>query len=331
MLKLSVLSERGYMHWPSWDVVYEWEDEIVNTCGIEIKTFREGIIGKFVRRGIRERNKYFCKNLQYKLFDRTKLKLLFVMSSTIYRDLPTKNIIPIFLDFPVKTIEQIAYATKELPVFFVTCVDIFNKLNEIGVENVRYMPLSIADKHCVENTNTKEKSVDVIQFGRKNELLHSFMLHYCEGHPDTEYVYQTTDGSLIYYSTTRGNLGKFDSRSNYLGMIGHSKVSLVSSPGIDKGRSEEFGNIDFITPRFYESAALHCHMIGRYTKNAETEMLQLDTVCPYVDSYEELERLLDLYLHEESCDWMAQEQFIEENKTSKRAKYIQTEIEKCLM
>lgn len=107
----------------------------------------------------------------------------------------------------------------------------------------------------------------MIQFGRKNPVLHSYMLKYCKLYPNVEYVYQTSDGSLTYTSTTRGNIGKFDNRPEYMQMIAKSKVSLVSTLGIDK--SKNMGGIDFFTPRFYESAAYYCHLIGRYTMNDE--------------------------------------------------------------
>ena len=323
-MTFNILSERGYMNWPSWNVVYEWEDVIAQKNGCKIFTFREGIVGKFIRRGIREVNKHARKSLKYKMTDKSNARLLFVMNTAIYRDLPTKNIIPVFLDFPVSTVDQIINATSLLPAYFVTCKDIYHLLKEKSVENVYYMPLSISDKYYRESV--PKKTIDVIQFGRKNDVLHQFMLQYCKKRPEVEYVYQTSDGSLTYFSTIRGNIGKFDSRDEYMDLIKSCKVSLVSSPGCDNGRSEEFGAIDFITPRFYESAAMYCHMLGRYTENEEAKDLQIRSICPNVRDYDEFNERMNQYLNDTKWDWSVQREFTKCNLTSFRADYINIKL-----
>ena len=96
------------------------------------------------------------------------------------------------------------------------------------------------------------------------------MMEYVAEHPDVEYVYQSNNGSLTYISTTRGNLGKFDKRNEYVELLKSCRISLVSTPGMDKSRTD-FGNVDFFTPRFFESAAFYCHMLGRYIENKEAD------------------------------------------------------------
>ena len=324
-MKVNVLSERAYRRWPSFDVVFEWEDIIAPVLKAQIITFEGGLPGKVIRR----LKKYWLKvnqraNSKYRITNITECKLLWEMAANDYRTLPTKNIIPIFLDFPVSMVDPIIEATSSLPVFFVTCKDIYNLLVQKGVKKVRFMPLSISDKYFTEDV--PDKTVDVIQFGRKNSVLHEYMLEYCEAHPTVDYVYQSGDGTLTYESTTRGNVGKFDTRKEYVDMIKPCRVSLVSTPGCDKGRSGEFGAIDFVTPRFFESAAFYCHMIGRYTENEETEELGLSTVCPNVKSYEVFEKLMDVYLGSLDWDWTVQREWTRRNLTSERAKYIQEEI-----
>lgn len=324
-MKVNVLSERAYRRWPSFDVVFEWEDVIASELKAQIITFEGGLPGKVIRLI----KKCWLKmnqraNAKYRITNIAECKLLWVMAANVYRTLPTRNIIPIFLDFPVSMVDPIIEATSSLPVFFVTCKDIYNILIEKGVKKVRFMPLSISDKYFTEEV--PEKTVDVIQFGRKNSVLHEYMLKYCEAHPTVDYVYQSGDGTLTYESTTRGNVGKYDTRKEYVEMIKSCRVSLVSTPGCDKGRSGEFGAIDFVTPRFFESAAFYCHMVGRYTENEETEEMELSTVCPNVKSYEEFERLMDSYLGAKDWDWKVQQEWTRRNLTSKRANFIQNEI-----
>lgn len=326
-MKVSILSERAYQHWPSFDVVFEWEDIIAPAIGAKIVTFEDGIAGKAIRK-----LKKFClkwnKNwhAKYCISDISKCKLMWVMSAGEYRFLPIKNIIPIYLDFSIDMVDKIIVATKSLPLFFVTCKDIYNIFVQKGVTNARFMPLSISDKYYSEVI--PEKKYDVIQFGRKNTVLHEYMQNYCKMHPEIEYIYQTGDGTLTYTSTKRGNVGKFDTRKEYVDMIKSCRVSLVSTPCCDKGRTEEFGNIDFVTPRFFESAAFYCHMLGRYTCNDEAQSLNLDSVCPNVRSYEEFEQTMDKYLGSEDWDWTIQREFVKKNLTSERAKFIKKEIEK---
>jgi len=248
------------------------------------------------------------------------------MNSRNYYDKPVRNIVPVFLDFPADTVDNIAYATRDLPVFFVTCLDIYNMFIDRGIDNVRFMPLSVADKHY--SLVVPEKIVDVIQFGRKNFVLHEYMLRYCEEHPSIEYVYQTADGSLTYNSTTRGNIGKCEKREEYINLVKSCKVSLVSTPGCDNSRSAEFGEIDFVTPRCYESAAFYCHMLGRYTDNQETRELELGRICPNIQSYEEFSKYLNDYLSAEEWDWTAQREFVSKNLTSVRAHFIQETMAK---
>lgn len=78
--------------------------------------------------------------------------------------------------------------------------------------------------------------------------------------------------------------------------------------------------MDFFTPRFYESAAFYCKMLGRYSENKEAELLDIKAICSNVRSYEEFERRLD-FLLDKSSDFLYDSifQFANNNKTSKRA------------
>ena len=48
-MKVNVLSERAYRRWPSFDVVFEWEDIIAQVLNAQIITFESGVVGKVVR------------------------------------------------------------------------------------------------------------------------------------------------------------------------------------------------------------------------------------------------------------------------------------------
>lgn len=318
---MNIISERNYCLWPSYHVIYEWED-IFAQNGFNLVVCKNGLPDRTVRR-IRN---YIKEKLggTFRYNGRT-YNFRWILDAKVYRRYTGLNTIPIFLDFPVHMVEEINRVTKELPFYWVTCHDIYLKLKECGSKNVLFIPLSISDKYFTGIV--PEKKIDVIQFGRKNSKLHEYMMEYCRRNPETEYVYQTENGSLTYESTIRGNVGKFDTRKEYFQMISSCRVSLVSSPGMDNSR--DFGGIDFITPRFYESAANYCYMIGRYADNQEAKSIGIDRVCPNVSSYEEFERLMGSYLNSEGFTQKeAFDQFLRENVTSARIKSMAEEMKK---
>lgn len=318
MANIGCISERLHQHWPSYFVVYEWEDVFAQN-GIKIKC--QSRLSAFINKVM---NKVFKGKLnngkvKYFRYNKKQVDFVWVMNAASYKKFAKKGYVPIFLDFAVNMVDEICQATKYLPFYFVTCLDIYNILKSKGSENVYYIPLSISDKYFTESV--PEKSVDVIQFGRKNSILHEYMMRYCNDHPQVEYVYQSGDGSLTYESTTRGNIGRFDKRKDYFDLMASCRVSLVSSPGKDSSR--DFGGIDFITPRFYESAINYCYMLGRYTENEESKLIGIDKVCPHIESYDEFEKNMDMYLKDKDFSKTYEyKEFIKNNVTSKRLEEI---------
>ena len=318
MKKHSIVSRRKFETWPSWHVVFEWEDIMKETMNLELECIPNNI-----KRKLKDFLWYKFKISHKFKLNKNNWKLIWAMNSKAWGLYNYKNCIPIFLDTPVSSLDAIKRATKHLPIFFVTCLDFYNMLRKKGVNNVKYIPLSISDKYIT--SKIPEKEYDVLQFGRKNEILHNWMLQYCKEHKEVEYIYQTEGGSLTYTSTKKGIIGKFDSRDEYMELMKKAKISLVSSPGCDGSR--DFGNIDFITPRFYESAACYCHMIGRYTENEETKIININSICNNVKNYEEFESILKRMLDgEKKIDYEVYKTFLKKNCTSARC----IEIEKLI-
>lgn len=143
---------------------------------------------------------------------------------------------------------------------------------------------------------------------------------------DVDYIYQKAEKKLTYYSTKNGDLGSFDERKMYFELLAKCKVSLVSSPVIDGTR--DFGRgIDFITPKFYESAVNYCYMLGRYTENEEAEMLKIASVCNNIKNYKQFEKWLDEYLV--STNFLKKqefEDFLKNNMTRVRCETIRSDI-----
>ena len=318
---MKVYSERGYINWVSWGAIFEWEDSFAKEWGTEVECIRNNFFDRIARRLKFYIHKLFPKVVfsKYRITDESKMGVLIIMDAEGYYMIPTGNIIPIYLDFSRDMVDTILKATEDLPAFFVASKDIYNDLKERGCRNVYFISQCVSDQYYSDTV--PEKKLDVVQIGRKNPVLHEYMLRYSKEHPGVEYIYQSADASLSYISTTRGNIGSLEGRTDFLDVLRSARVSLVSSPKCD-GSRDVFGGADLITARFYESAVMYCHMIGRYTDNEESRELELDKVCPNVRDYSEFEALVDRYLDDTDYDWKAYREFIMRNLASARAGYI---------
>ncbi|MGV8149903.1 MAG: hypothetical protein ACLKAN_12960, partial [Alkaliphilus sp.] len=256
--------------------------------------------------------------------------IAFVMNPYMARCYVNKFIIPIFIDVWHRDLEILRNITKELNLFFVISYDIYASLKRMEPKsNVQYLPLSIADK-WVSGIQKKigKKSIDVIQYGRRSEVLHKHMLMYVDKYKTVEYIYQTPKGKqLFYYSTTRGELDEIDTRGKFMSLLEKCRVSLVSATGYDGSRDTDK---TFTVPaRFYEGVVNYCYMIGRYPENFDFNILNISSVCDNVKSYEQFERLMDKYLNGESfLKETEYKHFIEDNVTSKRVQTVLSHLEK---
>lgn len=321
-MSCSIISKRKYETWPSWYVVYEWEDILSEKLGVDLEFIDDSSLGARIKSKWRHMVFRYFHKIAFGKVDVQNMRLAFIMNANDYCLYVDRNVIPIFLDFPEKMVSIIVEKTKMLPFFFVTALEVYDLLKNYGSENVIYLPLSISDMYFSDIVPTKK--IDVIQFGRKNPVLHEWMMGYVTAHPEVEYVYQSNNGSLTYLSTTRGNLGKFDKRKEYIDLLKSCRISLVSTPGMDKSRMD-FGNVDFFTPRFFESAAFYCHMLGRYAENNEADFLKIHSVCFNVKTkmefFDSMDKMLKLPNEINVCKY---KEFLDFNLTSKRADLIKT-------
>ena len=250
------------------------------------------------------------------------MQLCFLMAPNDAKKFFAENTIPIYLDVSLDDLPVVVRQTKNLPVYFVTSYCSYEMLREkFHQEKCIYLPISIADRY-VDQAKSTRKDIDILQLGRKNRKLHEWALEYVNTHADVDYVYQTEDGTLTYESTVHGNMGRFDTRETFMSILSRARISLVSSPAFDDGR--DFGEgFDFFTPRFFESAAMGCYMLGRYSMNREAEKLKIASVCPFVANQAQFENLLKERL--QATDFFQKKTyngFVEENRTSKRVEAL---------
>jgi hypothetical protein len=306
------------------DVVYEWEDIIVEKYHLELLTEQKPMF-TFIDKN----NKNIVEKLLKRLLEaKTKLKIdyekpcciAFVTLLTDIVNIPSENCIPVFMDiWGNDELYIVAWIMRNNFPFFVTSLDVYNRLKGINHKlNVYYMPLSIADRWLLKDI--PEKSIDVVQMGRKNIVLHNYMLKYCEKNPFINYVYMDsgngTEGDLQYTSTLHGKYGTVNTREEYMELLRKSKVCLFSSPGIDNSRRNTNG-IDFPTPRFYESAINYCFMVGRYSAHEEFKQQGIDKIFKKVNSYEEFDYVMNrIFKDKEIINKQEYDDFIQSHITS---------------
>lgn len=324
----SIISRRRHENRAFFDVCYEWEDILSKNLNADIKEFNillyhyRRVIGKIFP------NSY---SLQQNISDK-KLCCYFVMFPSELKYYPKINGIPIFLDvWNEQAINIIIKKTENFQIYYVTSLDIWQRIKEKRADAaVQYMPLSVSDKYFSPNFEKyQDKKYDVIQMGRRNPVLHDFMLTYVSENPHIEYIYSEAGnnvGGLEYVSTQYGKIGCLDTREKFIQTLAHSRVSLVSSPMVDNDKKKQFG-VDFLTPRFYESAILGCAMVGRYTLNEEMRRQNILKVCDNVQTYEQFKQSMNralqigrIELYEEYKD------FIMNNLTSVRAQQIKHDL-----
>ena len=328
-MNIVVTSLRKITNEVYYDVVFEWEDAMA-------KTFNSQIINISPLLHFSERA--YCKiNKKYTLhqnLSKKKYSVYFVMHPSELRKRAFENGVPIFMDvWSDRDIEYIVEKTTKLQLFYCTSLEVYNRIKSMDKRSrVKYIPLSVSDMYFSENFLKYKKSIDVIQIGRKNPVLHDFMMQYVKEHNEVEYVYNknSNDSGLAEYSSTKkGHIGHIGGREEFIRTLSSAKVSLVSTPAIDNSRKDANG-IDFLTPRFYESAVLGCVLIGRYGENEETE--RISSICPNIKTYRQFSMEMDKALSISNIELYEREKnFIKENLTSCRAFKIEKDIKSlCL-
>ncbi len=302
-----------------WDIVHEWEDVFKEVLGVSIILVGQEydmIYKPSVYRKIHNR----LGGAQ--LVDRfTKKKELYVAFHIgppgVFSFYTSKNVIPVIIDFwKYENLKRFEKIFRNSPVVFVTSYEVYDYLKGQGVNlNLKHLPLSIPD-YLIDDYKIPEKEIDVIQFGRQNKLLHDYMMKFVTKRPNVNYVYGSKGNNGInYISTVNGEIGTFDSRQKYLKILSKSRISLLSSPGIDD--PARTGGFNPVTPRFLESASMGCHMLGNYIDSKDFQFCEVSKVCKSVSTYNEFESELEIMLESKAIP--EYQSYLERFRTSKVA------------
>lgn len=289
---VSVSTARDFVRSPSWKCIFDWEDDISAFLGLPLDILTKP--GKLSRLLCDPKTFDYSLPILRRMLNKSdkNIAIVFLMAPENIRFLlkSNKRFIPIFIDTPTSSYNSLRKLGKVFPIYYVISHESYEYL-AVYNQNVRFLPFSVPEIWKQDSIPCKE--LDVLQIGRKNPLLHKWMLR-MSSENGIEYVYQRIeDGILNYWSTKRGLIGDFRDREKYIDLLRSAKVSLVSTGAMD-GSRKDF-DINPVTVRFFESAVNYCYMIGRYPRESKDfEYTRMSEIVIRADDEESFrKRLID--------------------------------------
>lgn len=309
-------------------LIYEWEDDYAKLLKIPIYSFGY-LKDKILRYFFKVCQKFKLGGLIQKIESIRKPKSFSLIFELYPRDYFSfqvfSNKIPHIIDFDYNVdLERFYKVYKNCKLILISNLEAYNllKVNNCPL-NIVHLPLSLSDNHKLNVRSVKDKEIDLIVV-RSNKVFKDFLEKFAKENPDFEYVERRwEDGRLyksnVYYSNKRGVLGEYSGRDSYLDLLKNSKVALYSTPGFDDN-SERFMN--HVTPSLFEFIVSGCRIIARYPNNSETDFFDLQKISPSVTSYEDFEKMLSLYITDNSLD------YLENSESFLKNVYTKCQVEK---
>lgn len=291
----SIITTRNYNAWPSWDLVYEWENMISNKLGLPFYYEKEVMNNRYLKR----------IPFLLQLFQTPQTAFRFDMTPNLHSQVNNRaNIIPCIVDFFLreKQLKNFCNCYNKNKIVFVSSREVYDYLKSVNCPlNIQHLALSISDIYRIDATTRFEKNYDLVLMGRQNPVLKTFVDEYAAKHKEFRYVYRILkDGVFNYYTSDGICLGDINTREKYIKLMQSARVGLYSTPGIDGGEVRTNG-FNQVTPRFLELIACGCHVLARYKNNSDTKYYELEKFSPIISTYDEFENAMDLRLRTNVC------------------------------
>lgn len=309
----------------SYQVIHEWEDILCSELDVPLVNKNE-FVGEIARYLYNKKTyNYINNSLKYTNTDRTNIAFMMCIQDSRYF-IGKNNVLPILIDFWEYEVELFCRIFKKSKMVYLSSLEAVIAVNKIkGTKpQVRFLPMSISDIYKTDVV--PEKQIDIIQIGRANPVFDAYIYQLLRKYPNLNYVCKKLVGDKFYwFSSVWGELGEMNTRYEYMSLLSKCKISLVSSPGMDNVRNT--GKFDPVTPRFFESAVNLCHMLGRYTVNADYTYFKIPEICKNISDYEQFEQeVMSLRLSSPSALTDYYKDFLDSNYTSKRAHQIISDL-----
>ncbi len=317
-------SIRDFEQYPSYLILYEFEDDFSVSKNIPVHHLSKlkYTFGKVLYKSV--------TNFLIKRATPPGLIFSIMMTPDYHRLYINKtNVAPYIIDYWKRYDELFEKHFVSFPVVYISGLEVFEYLKSKRTKvNIKHLPLSVSDRHLSVFNEATEKDIDIINVGRKNNVIDDYIQQYLIKHPGTNYVHREMEnGENMYYSSLHGKIGKLESRYSLLQTLARAKIAIVTSPGIDGGE-ERTGGFNPVTPRVFEAAIGKCYMIGKYSANNEFNAFGLEKLVEMPDSYSEFEEAVNKKLimpFNLQQEYLA---FLQENLNSKRIEQLQKDLEK---
>ena len=318
MRKLSAIySQRSFSKYPSFQIVYEWEDILAERLGLRI--LAPGEVHNIIHRRFENNG---LVGLYNALLPASDLKLHFIMEAEDRRQCNyNKNTIPVIIDFWLDESRLPGFydAFKNVPLMLVTSREVYEFLLAHNCPiPVEHWALSYPDQYAFRESCLENKKYDFVFFGRPNPFFVRYVERYASEHKDFVYILNNGNIDDRKYFDNEGNVVATDcGRQSYLDMIRSARITCYSTPGIDESKSIT-NAFNQVTPRVFEFLCNGCKVIGHYSDNPDTRWYNLSSVVPNVDTYKEFETVLDA-MRTGSFESPSVSAFMQKHYTSVRA------------
>jgi len=309
-----IYSNRNYETWPSWDLVFEWENIFKEKFKIPFAYFNFFLLKMGDR--ILFLNRIFIRKniLVHEMGARSKNHFF-----------NNKKVIPYIIDYHISKneVSNFEKAYCKNPIVLVSSFEAYKYLTTKKCKlKIYHLALSISDKYRISPQTNFKKEYDLVLMGRQNPVLEKYLAEYIEKNPSFRYVYRKQIGTQFLYFTSDGEaIGDINTREKYIDLMRKSKVGLYSASGIDLDEKKTKG-FNQVTPRFLELVACGCHILARYKKNPDTEYYCLEKFSRNIDTYDNFEEDLNSKLNS-NVDMEDYAQYLESHYTSKRANKLE--------
>jgi hypothetical protein len=325
-----IYTERNFNNWPTWPLIYEWEDVIAASLNLELSdvikasvtTYYLDKILRFVSRNIFGDNRLII--FADKIINKPLAIYFELLPRSSFYFTGSKNTIPVIIDFSKTLNLNLFYnAYKNCKVVLIANLQAYNYLKQCKCPlNIYHFPQSLADKYKIRPNSSFKKLYDVIIPGRVDSILLGFLKEYEKKFPDIECLYREyINEEFVYISSRTGICYKGQEREEYMNLLKASRVTLYSTVGID-GDNARTGGFSPVTPRFLEMVSAGCHIIARYPTNEETQYFELNKICISCDDYSLFEKELSKALNVAGPDLKLYESYLAKHYTSERAKQL---------
>ena len=325
-------TDRYFQKWPTWPLIYEWEDVIAEALDLKfVDSGKASVITFYLDKVLRFTSRNLLGNNKLIIFAdkfiNKKPGLYFeLLPRSSFYFTGSKNTIPIIIDF-WKTINLPLFynAYKNCRAVLISNLQAYNYLKECDCPlNVYHFPQSIADKYRINPEAQFKKLYDIIIPGRVDSVLLEFLKEYEKKFPRVEYLYrEDINGEFFYISSKSGMRYRGQNRDEYMNLLQASKITLYSTVGID-GDEVRTGGFSPVTPRFLEMISAGCYIMARYPLNEETRYFEMDKICISCDNYQAFENELSKALNGNGPDLKLYENYLSKHYTSARADLLKS-------